>query len=272
MQPSGNKSIKLKPSMKVDIIGRGNVAHHLSMAINHYEDFDCRMVNPRSLEGLRRDTDIFLLAVSDDAIAEVSGRLCAMLGPVPESEVDSNQNILQDIPVIAHTSGSTPLSVLAPAQKLGYYIGVFYPLQTFSRDIEMDYVDIPVFIEGDSDYSGKRLAWLACPFGETIMMDSEKRKSLHLASVVACNFTNHLWALADEYLGKEGIDFKLMLPLIRESINKLERVDHPREGQTGPAARRDMQTISRHLEMLESNPDLKNIYQTLTNSIINEVV
>lgn len=256
--------------MNVDIIGRGNVAHHLHMAINNYEDFDCRMVNPRSFEGLRRDADIYLLAVSDDAIAEVCNRLCGVIGPIPEPEVDSNQNIILDIPIIAHTSGSTPLSVLGPAQELGYYIGVFYPLQTFSRDVEMDYVDIPVFIEGDSNFTEKLLAWLACPFGETIRMDSEKRKSLHLASVVACNFTNHLWTLADEYLGKEGIDFKLMLPLIRESVNKLERVEHPREGQTGPAARHDMQTISRHLKMLEANPDLKNIYQTLTNSIIND--
>lgn len=252
--------------MKIDIIGRGNVASHLLTAMSGYEDLDCRIVNPRSFDGLRRDASVYLLAVADDAIAEVCGRLCSQIGTMRDSGYCDGLNP----PVIAHTSGTTPLSALDDATECGFHVGVFYPLQTFSKGIKLDYPEIPIFIEGDSDFTYKRLAWIACPFGETMKMDSVKRRALHLASVVACNFANRLWALADEYLAGEDIDFRLMLPLLRETVGKLERVSHPRQAQTGPAERHDMRTISRHLKMLESKPELKGIYQTLTNSILND--
>lgn len=234
---------------RIDIIGRGNVATHLHRAFNEIAK-DVQTVNPHTLEVLRADTDIILISVSDNAIREVAGKL---------SQISLGNAI------VAHTSGSTAMAAL---EGIGAKIGVFYPMQTFTKDVKLDYSKIPFFIEGEDKDTESALIQLAAEIsGSVELCDSAKRRKLHIASVFCCNFTNHLWAVADSYLAANGLQFKAMLPLLGETLRKVEDA-HPADVQTGPAARRDMVTIDAHLQALEEYPEMKKLYKVLTESII----
>lgn len=231
--------------MKINIIGRGNVASHLSKAFANVADVS--LINPHTLENYDADSDFTIIAVSDMAIATVARAIPPTRG------------------IIAHTSGSTPLSVLI---EKGNQTGVFYPLQTFSKDADLDYSTIPFFIEGANDSVQKKLYELAASISCNVsLIDSEQRRALHTASVFACNFTNHLWALCDSLLHKNGMNFNVVRPLIAETLRKTGKMS-PFDAQTGPAVRQDTNTISAHLSLLQNDEELKNIYTLLTQSII----
>lgn len=230
---------------KVDIIGSGNVATHLLKAFSSKTDVNA--VNPRTLEGLRPDADFTIISVSDNAIREVA----AVLPPI--------QGIL------AHTSGSTPID--AVKRENGRY-GVFYPLQTFTKGVELNYSEIPFFIEGSDKKTADSLRHLAGIVSERVdTADSAKRKAMHIASVFACNFTNHLWAIAEKILKENGMDFETVRPLLEETLKKTGRLS-PFDAQTGPAVRKDSNIIDSHLEALKSNSRLAEIYRLLSDSII----
>lgn len=231
--------------MKVSIVGSGNVGTHLLRALGATAEVSA--ANPRTLSGLDADADVVLIAVSDSAIGEVAAKL---------SSLDA---------IVAHTSGSTPIDILRQAG--AKRPGVFYPLQTFSRETSLDYSRIPVFIEAENTSDAATLRELALGMTAAVYpADSQSRRRLHLASVLACNFVNHLWALADSELAKSGLSIDVLRPLIEETAAKLERLS-PYEGQTGPARRGDTPTIDAHLEMLADNPQLQNIYRLLSDSI-----
>lgn len=237
--------------MKVDIIGQGNVGSHLAKALQSAADV--AVVNPRSLEGLRPDSDLYIISVSDSAISEVFGRIISLLPP-------------QASGIVAHTSGSTDISALSQ-QRLRF--GVFYPLQTFSKDVALEYDKIPVLIDGCDEETSEKLETLAAQFSSKVRRaGSAERRKLHLASVLACNFANRLWSIADEYLSEENLDFELLKPLIAETCRKMMVTRHPAEGQTGPAVRHDLPTIDKHLDMLSSRPALRQIYSIMTESIM----
>lgn len=234
--------------MKIDIIGRGNVGSHLLSAWEGKADVAA--VNSRTMEGLRSDADVALIAVSDNAIGEVA------------LKADS---LYSTSTVIAHTSGATPLSVISGLIRP---TGVLYPLQTFSRQRVLEYSEIPVLIEGSDGNALNILSSAARIWsGRVQEMDSLSRLKLHLGSVLACNFANHLWMLSDRYLGRHGIDFNLLVPLIRETAAKLSDLK-PKDAQTGPALRGDTKTIVRHLDLLEDDAQLNKIYAKFTDSII----
>lgn len=234
--------------MKIDIIGRGNVGTHLARAFK--EATEVNIVNPRTLEGLRRDADVYLLCVSDSAIQEVAEKLKKHIG----------RNT-----ILVHSSGSTPLSVL---RGLTRNTGVLYPLQTFSKDVKLEYSEIPFFIEGSDVKTENILKGMAgLVSAKVYTANSEQRRNLHIASVLSCNFVNHLWNLADGYLTERGLNFEMLIPLIRETARKIERVS-PHEAQTGPAVREDGKTLESHCTVLESEPELQDLYSLLSMSII----
>lgn len=239
--------IESKIKEKVYVIGRGNVASHLCKALEGKADVT--MVNPHTLEELGDDAGFILISVKDDAIREVAEKLSGTSS------------------VVAHTSGSTPIDVF---NGLGIdRHGVFYPLQTFSSDVKLDYNEIPFFIEAESSETSEMLKALARQIsGNVYDADSEKRKKLHLASVFACNFVNHLWTISDRILSENGLDFDMLRPLIKETTAKLGRTT-PFEGQTGPAVRNDLKILDLQREQLESDPEILNIYNILSDSIIN---
>lgn len=235
----------------IAIIGSGNVASHMYNAFR--KKASVCMVNPHTLEGMPENPELILICVKDDVIEEVVDKL-----PYSSS-------------IIAHTAGSVPMDILS---KKTDRFGVFYPLQTFNKDIPLDYSIIPVFIEGNSAETVEKLKSYASIFTENVReADSNARKQLHLASVFACNFNNALAGVADYLLKNTDIPFSVLLPLMQQTLNKLEN-HTPQEAQTGPAIRGDMGVINQHLSMLESDTSLKDIYKLISKLInpdLNEI-
>lgn len=234
--------------LTVALVGTGNVASHLDKALEG--KVTLVRVNPHTFEGMPDYADITIISVKDSVIQNVAHNLSGRHG------------------IIAHTSGSVPMSALAGCRASGY--GVFYPLQTFTKGVELDYSEIPFFIEGDSDATADVLTNLARLISDNVRRaDSESRKVLHLASVFACNFSNCLVGIADGLLKKVDMDYTVLLPLLKQTVAKLDRLT-PEEAQTGPAARLDFPVIKRHEEMLEEmgEENLAEIYQDLTAEII----
>ncbi len=168
-----------------------------------------------------------------------------------------------DRPVF-HTAGSMPLDALKPYAKRR---GVLYPLQTLSKSRALDFRRVPLFIEAESPETLRILRSLAEVLSDQVSeADSEQRKALHLAAVFACNFTNHLYALADELLKENRLSFQVLLPLIDETARKVHELP-PAAAQTGPAVRYDENIIQDHINRLKAHPDMREIYGILSRSI-----
>lgn len=226
------------------------MATHLLKAFQR-NGVEAVMVNSRSLEGLEPDSDIIIIAVSDSAIGEVAANIAA---GVPDFKG-----------IAAHTAGSVAMDSLQPFFR---NYGVFYPLQTFSKDMEIpDFRDIPVFVEGNSAETADTLAELAGILSDNVYrLDSEAREKLHLASVFACNFTNALYGVAHELLEETGVPFSALLPLVDRTAAKVHDAS-PADCQTGPARRGDKRVTDRHIQLLSSRPELAKLYE-LVSSII----
>ena len=192
--------------------------------------------------------DIYLLAVSDKAIPEISEQLD--FGPG----------------LVAHTSGSCDLTELSARIRKR---GVFYPLQTFTSGREVDFHEIPLFIEAEREEDYTLLEALASALSDSVYRsDSSLRRKMHVAAVFVCNFVNDLYAAGEQWMQANGMDFGVLKPLIAETTRKMLASPSPRMVQTGPAVREDWPTIEKHMQMLEKYPDLKNIYEVLTAHII----
>ena len=147
-------------------------------------------------------------------------------------------------------------------------IGIFYPLQTFSKAKDVDFSQIPLYIEANNKDKENELLLFASTFSTRAkLVNSENRAKVHLAAVFACNFTNNLYAIASDILEKAGLGFEDMLPLIGETTEKIKTL-HPRKAQTGPAIRRDSKVIEKQLNALEGRE--KQIYKLITESIQDE--
>ena len=195
---------------------------------------------------VNKNADVYIISVSDNALP----------GIVHDLKLPGK--------VVAHTAGSVPMEVL---KNVTHHYGVFYPLQSIRKEITR-LPEIPIFFEGSDDIAISALKKLAesISFEQPVFAGSEDRMKLHIAAVVVNNFTNHLYALAEQYCKKEGIDFRQLLPLIEETVQRL-KTNSSADTLTGPAIRHDQPTIQKHLELLKDHPQLQNIYQLLTESI-----
>ncbi|MVX35159.1 Rossmann-like and DUF2520 domain-containing protein [Myroides sp. LoEW2-1] len=245
----------------ISILGAGKVAHHLILNILEQDNLTLQQVYARSKNkvndlvsenqiitdiNLLKPADIFIIAVSDDAIAEVSNA------------------IPFDNAFVVHTSGTQSMDIIQRTNRKG----VLYMLQTFSYDKEVDFSKMPFCLEAAKPTDFKLLDKIAICFSEKVYkISSEQRKVIHLAAVFVNNFTNHLCTLAEDICKKNSVPFDILKPLIAETAEKLQ-VLSPKEAQTGPAARKDIGTIDSHLQMLEGTNE-KEIYQLITNSILN---
>ncbi|MDX2359751.1 MAG: DUF2520 domain-containing protein [Crocinitomicaceae bacterium] len=227
---------------KISIIGSGNVGSHLAHAlessgieITHFKH------RTDDLKSLPKD-QLVLLCVPDDVISELV------------SKIDESCSI-------AYTSGSVELNSL-PTRNL---LGVFYPLQTFSKDRSVDLASVPFFIESSTEEFGEQLFALASTISKSVSFaNSEERKKMHLAAVWINNFTNHIVHIAQSYCEQQNVDFNHLKPLLKETIEKLEDLS-PLEAQTGPARRGDTSIIEQHLSQLKGTE--KELYQLLSESI-----
>lgn len=251
--------------MKIVWIGAGNVATHLSQALAEaghttLQVYSRTMESAQTLasrlgckatncaEEIDDTADVYILSVKDAVIGDL------VMHALPRCS-DA---------LFLHTAGSIPISVFRPY--VDHY-GVLYPMQTFSRDRKMDYHAIPFFIEASDMESLSIIRSLALSVSAHVQeISSEQRKRLHLAAVFACNFVNHCYALSEELLRREGVDFNVMLPLVAETARKVHELS-PVKAQTGPAVRYDTNVIERQLQMLEGEPYMHVIYEQMSKSI-----
>jgi predicted short-subunit dehydrogenase-like oxidoreductase (DUF2520 family) len=248
--------------MRIVFLGSGNVASHLAAAfkaagmeivqvwsrsIGHAMEL-AGSLNAKAIDNLDfvdKTADLYVICVKDDAIEQVALSLQGIAG------------------LVVHTSGGTSIDVL---RGLAYY-GILYPLQTFSKYKNLDLKGIPLCLEANSEHAFEMLHQVAIAIGgSSYRVDTAQRKVLHLAAVFACNFTNHLYHLANEILEANNLPFDLLKPLILETALKVQD-DLPINVQTGPSVRDDVQTMENHFELLKGMPELQEIYITLSASI-----
>ncbi len=244
------------------MIGAGNLATQLSFALKE-KGFSIVQVYSRtkesatalaektdtafttSIKDIHRNADIYIFAVKDSAINELLLEMPQVSG------------------LLLHTAGSVSVDVF---ESFSSRYGVFYPLQTFSKNRKVKFDEIPVFIEANNREDENLLLSHANKLSkEVYILSSEKRKYLHLSAVFACNFTNHMYALASDILEKEGIPRKVLLPLIDETAQKVHELE-PLEAQTGPAVRYDQEVMQKHLQLI-TDEATKEIYQLISKDI-----
>lgn len=251
--------------MKVVIIGSGNVATVLGKLIfkagheiiqiagrNKTEvslladEFNASAET--NLHNIFPDADIYIIAVSDDAVKKVA-----------ESLQLNNK-------LIVHTSGSLSKNIL---KKVSKNYGVIYPLQSLQKEIKQ-FLKIPWLIDGSSKNTINTLIDFAQTLSSIVQTaNDEQRLKLHIAAVISSNFTNHLYALAETFCANENISFLTLLPLIEETTNRLKNYPSS-QMQTGPAFRGDIITIKKHLRVLKNYPEIKKIYKQLSESILHQ--
>ncbi len=247
--------------IKITLIGSGNVSQHLINAFAKNSAIELIEVYSRTKKeiaplldsnkivtdlALLKDADLYIIAVSDDAISMVSEQL-----PFKNK-------------LVAHTSGTASLQAINTKNRSA----VFYPLQTFTKNKEVDFKTIPLCLESENETDYLVLERVAKSISDAVYsINSEQRKALHVAAVFVNNFTNHLYQIGQEICEEHQVSFDILKPLIAETANKINTLS-PIEAQTGPAKRNDITTIESHLSYL-SNENQKKIYTLLTKSIQN---
>ncbi len=245
--------------INVVVLGAGNVGQHLINAFIKADEVSLVQVYNRTLSHIaqfKQDTiitddlsalakaDVYIIAVPDQAVHKVSEAMPRVNG------------------VVAHTSGTTPMSVLSKHNRRG----IFYPLQTFSKAITPDFASVPFLLESQAASDLLVLQDLAGTLSDKIYdINSEQRRQIHLSAVMVNNFVNHINYLAFNQLEKKGLPTDLLKPLMEETLHKLTYMS-PYEAQTGPAKRGDEVTIRQHLALLDHDTN-KQVYNILTKSI-----
>lgn len=231
---------------KIAIIGNGNVGSHLIAALSGKAE--TLSVSARTLEGLPPDADLYIIAVKDEALPDVAGKLRNARG------------------IVAHTSGSLPMQILDTPRR-----GVFYPLQSFTKEIDVNMKEVPILIEGCTQEVTDMLMGYAGLISDNVLIaDSERRKMIHLAAVFANNFVNHLLLHSERILNGVSIDLSVLRPLVETTVSKAF-TQGPAASQTGPAVRGDMNVIGRQCSMLGDDTLPRNIYDLMTRSIMEHV-
>lgn len=248
----------------ISLIGSGNVATHIGHALAKVGYringvFSRTLAAAQALAGTLHcdatdhlealpEADCCLFAVKDDALPSLAARWGALH---PDS-------------FCLHTAGSVPMDIFEG--KVENY-GVLYPMQTFSKTRQVDFHAIPCFIEANAPETLDKVTQLARSVSDRVyVLPSERRRWLHLAAVFACNFSNHCYDIAARLLEKEGIPSDSLLPLIDETAAKVHELPACK-AQTGPAVRFDRNVIDRHERMLADNPELRRIYELLSQHI-----
>lgn len=247
---------------QVVLVGAGNVATHLGLALFN-NGVDIIQVYSRSMQSAKplsqklhaeaiddiskvEEADAYLFAVKDDVLP-----LLAEAFPYTDK-------------VMMHTAGSVDMTVFA--KRTSQY-GVFYPLQTFSKQRAVDISQVPLCLEAVNKQLATELESLAGKISKSVQfLDKDQRASVHLAAVFACNFANYMYSVADDFLRDKKLDFNLLRPLIAETARKVQH-HQPAEVQTGPAIRDDKQILEKHLQELSDAPEWQKLYRFVSDSI-----
>ena len=250
--------------MRIVLVGAGGLATNLGLAL-HEAGHDVLAVFSRTMEHARilaerigsqptddicalpNEADLFIVSVKDAVLTDVVQQL--MQG--------------REEQYFAHTAGSMSLTLF---QGMARHYGVFYPMQSFSKERRINFSEVPVFLEASDVQTLTLLKTLSATLTPHIYeLSTDERRYLHLAAVFACNFANHCYALSAEILQQHGLPFSVMLPLIDETARKVHYLS-PLEAQTGPAIRYDLNVINKQQQLLD-DPAMKELYERLSKSI-----
>lgn len=250
---------------RIVFVGAGNMATQLALALSN-KGSRILQVYSRTIDSARQlagrvgnntlytnriadivtDADLYIFSLSDNALPDVI------------EQMQPNDALW------VHTAGSMPMDVFAA--KCARY-GVLYPMQTVNKDRVIDWSDVPVFVEASNENDTQYLVQLSQRLSKNVSRSSsQQRQSLHLAAVFACNFTNHMYAIAEKLLQEQGLEFDVMKYLIRETEHKAESIS-PIDGQTGPAVRNDVNVMNKHLALLGNTPEGE-LYRLISKNIM----
>ena len=251
--------------MNISILGTGNVAsviaklcaqngHTIIQVIGRNEEKGKSLANTLQAEYinfkgvLNKSIDICIVAIADNAF------------PEGLHELNFGNKL------VVHTAGSISMSML---QNVSTNFGVLYPLQSLRKELTT-FPPIPFLLEANNEGSLNILHAFATTLSDTVyMVEEQKRFRLHAAAVIVSNFTNHLYSIANTYCNNEAVDFNLLKPLILETASRIENAA-PITLQTGPAIRKDITTLEKHLQLFGKYPKVKTLYTRMTDSIMND--
>jgi len=249
---------------KIVLIGAGNVASNLGITLkekgkeivqvysktNSSSSLLAKKLNcdyTTDIKELKEEADLYIISVKDSAINEIV-------------EQFPYENVL-----VAHTSGSVDIDVFS---KKNIRPAVIYPLQTFSKDFLVDVSNSPILVEAANNEDLLKIKKIASEISDNVIhADSKQRSFSHLAAVFACNFSNHLFFIAEDILKKNNLSFDILKPLIKETFRKIES-NSPYEVQTGPAVRNDKNIIKKHSELLSYSDSYQKIYNFISDNIV----
>lgn len=254
--------------MRITLIGAGNLATHLAESL-HSQCVEIVQIYSRNMHNAKELADkvnadpindlkqislranVCIFAVIDDAIPVL----------LRENSATFNNDML-----LLHTAGSVPVDVF---NDYSSQFGAFYPLQTFSKKRQINFAQIPVFIEGNTGETENKIRHLAQKITQKVYsVNYEQRKQLHLAGTFACNFPNFMYSIANKLVKEKFLTFEMLIPLILETAQKIQTLP-PDEAQTGPAVRGDNATIAAHLQMLCEHKGWQKLYRLISEQIIN---
>ncbi len=252
--------------MKISFIGSGNVATHLAIALKKISGIKINQIISKNrshaknlamlvkadysheLSRLKNNFDLLILSVNDDGLDDIL-----------------SQTAFPNNKILCHTAGSVSSEIF---KNISRKYGVIYPLQTISKNKDLDWKSIPVMITASDESTEKRLLQLVKQLTrETHVISDEQRFALHVAAVFACNFSNAMMQVSEQLCEENNIDFDLLQPLIKETFSKVDKMG-PKNAQTGPAKRGDQAVISKHLDFLKNHPAEKKIYELLSEHIM----
>jgi predicted short-subunit dehydrogenase-like oxidoreductase (DUF2520 family) len=245
--------------ISVVILGSGNVATHLTRAFLKADDINVAQIYSRNVENINylkkktlitddlenlKNADIYIISITDDAIEEFS------------------KNLELKGKLVVHTSGSVNMNVLNG----NFDKGVFYPLQTFTKASKIKFNKVPICIESSTEKGLVLLEKLASSISKNVyIIDSKQREKLHLSAVFVNNFANHMYQIGNEICEDSNVPFEVLYPLIKETAKKVTKIS-PKDAQTGPAKRNDIEVMEKQISQLTDHQ--KKIYKLLSASIL----
>jgi len=249
---------------RIVLIGAGNVANHLCIELIKSDLNLCQIYSrtEESAKNLGEKTGIAYTSNIDDIYKDCNIYIfCIKDGVLMDflSKLNLNRNA-----ILLHTSGSLPISIF---ENYSINYGSIYPLQTFSKQRELNFKNIPICVEGSNKKVEDIILNISKKLSSDVrIMNFSARKKLHLSAVFACNFVNSMYCMADELLKEDGISFDILYPLIQETAKKVTEMS-PKDAQTGPAVRYDKNIMNAHKELLSDKPELRELYDTMSKLI-----
>ncbi len=247
----------------ISFIGSGNVATQMALAFHKKGIIISQIISSQlqNAETLAHQVK----AQATNKISELTPNVDAVVIAVNDDKISTISDQITTNAIVVHTSGSTSMESISNCSP---QVGVMWPIKSIRKNVTLDFIDVPFCIEGKDSTTAKTIQQLAQLISTNVrIMDEKQREAAHLAAVVANNFSNYFYSIAQDLLEEKNIDFSILSPLIIDAAKQIKD-SSPKNLQTGPAVRKDQKIIDRHLKLLENHPEFRKLYKFVSQSII----